>query len=396
MSPSPNIAQLRPSATMAVSTLAKRLRAEGRDILDLSAGEPDFPTPDWIAQAGVEAIRRGATRYTPPPGTPDLRKAIAGYLTHLSGRDVDWNGVVVTAGAKQALFNTCFCLFGPGDRVLVAAPYWTSHPEIVTLSRAEAVPVAGPAERGFRLSPAELEAAWTPEVKGLVICSPSNPTGSVYSREELEAVARWAKGRNVWLISDEIYRSINFTSQGQATGLLDLPSDAVGPHVLVDGASKGFAMTGWRIGFTVSEVGLAKEMSAFQSHTTSNAAAPSQAAALEAYTDPQRAQRVQAELAAIFQGRRDLLQRLVREQLPGFSFVEPAGAFYLFFNVESDLREGEAGASDWCTRILEDVGVALVPGAAFGDDRYARLSYAASEEDLQEAIRRIASSVAGR
>jgi len=389
---SPNVSRLRPSATIAVSTLAKKLRAEGRDVIDLSAGEPDFPTPSWICDAAVEGIRAGRTGYTPAPGLPELRAAVAGDLQGRAakGWDLSQSQVVVSAGAKQALFNACFTLFGPGDKVLVATPYWTSYPQMVGLAQAEPVFVAGAEERDFRLTPDDLEAAWEPQVRGLIICSPSNPTGTVYSTSELQAVAEWARERNVWLISDEIYRWIVFgDGEEEASGLLSLDPQTVGPHVLIDGVSKCFAMTGWRIGYSVTSPELAAKLSALQSHSTSNAATPSQLAALEALTRQERAREAIGEMVAAFRRRRDLVVSAVRERLPHLSFIEPQGAFYLFLRVDGEFSQEVPDSEAWCSRVLEATGVAMVPGAAFGDDRYVRLSFATSDELLDEAIHRL-------
>lgn len=393
---SANIQNLRPSATIAVSTLAKRLRAEGRDILDLSAGEPDFDTPSFIAEAGIRGIREGKTRYTPAAGMPELRKAIADEIRGRTGQHIDWNGIVVTSGAKQALFNACFALFGPGDDVLVASPYWTSYPEILTLARAEPLFVAGAEENDFLLTPAELDRVVTPRTRGLILCSPSNPSGAVYGVEALKAVAEWARDRDIWLISDEIYRSIHFSDDGApAPGLLDLPTDSLGPYVIIDGVSKSFAMTGWRIGFSVSSPELAKELTALQSHMTSNASTPAQVAALEAYANPEQAREAVLEMLAAFRRRRDLVVRLVEEHLPGFGYVYPRGAFYLFLRVDHTYGGGVLDSSGFANRILEETGVALVPGIAFGDDRYVRLSFATSDAILEESIRRIAGALVG-
>lgn len=390
---SQNIAALQPSATIAVSTLAKKLAAEGRDIIDLSAGEPDFDTPSWISDAAVAGIRAGKTRYTPVPGIPELRNAIA--KAHLQGAAPGWNlkgeNVVVGAGAKQVLFNACFSLFGPGDEVLVAGPYWTSYPEIVGLARADAVPVFGEESRGFRLTPADLDRVKTPRTKGLIICSPSNPSGAVYPIEELRAVARWARDNNVWLLSDEIYRLICFSEGGKpAAGLLDLAPEDVGPYVLIDGVSKSFAMTGWRIGYTISNPELAAKVTAVQSQTTSNPATPSQMAALAAMTETEKAQAAVSEMVAAFHRRKDLVITRVKEKLPHLGFVEPEGAFYVFLKVDSEYGERYRDSADWCSKVLEETGVACVPGSAFGDDRFVRISYATSDEILEEAIRRLA------
>ncbi len=393
---SANVERLQPSATIAVSSLAKRLRSEGRDVVDLSAGEPDFDTPEWISAAGMRAIEEGRTRYTPTPGMPELRKAIAAMLTERGDREIDWTGVVVGAGAKQALFNACFALFGPGEEVLVVAPYWTSYPEIVKLARAEPVAVAGPEERDFRVGPNDLEAATTDRTRGLILCTPSNPTGTVYPEAELRAVAEWARDRGVWLLADEIYRQIHYGDGGApAPGLLELPPRSLGPHVLIDGASKCYAMTGWRIGFAATDPELARTLSALQSQTTSNAATPSQVAALEAYRNPGRAREEVARMLAAFRRRRDLVVDLMDELLPEMPYVRPRGAFYLFFRVDAVFGGEIPDSSAFCTWLLEETGVALVPGSAFGDDRYARLSFATSDEVLEEGIRRMAGAVRG-
>lgn len=392
MEPGPNVARLQPSATIAVSSLAKKLVAEGRDIIDLSAGEPDFDTPGWISDAAIQGIREGRTRYTPAPGMPELRRAIARHLSR-EGREIDPAMVVVSSGAKQALFNACFCLFGPGDDVLVGSPYWTSYPEIVGLARATAVPVAGSEERDFLLTPDDLERVATPRTKGLIYSSPSNPTGAVYSRDELRAIAEWAKDRGVVLIADEIYRQIYF-GEGEAPGLLDIPAATLGPHVLIDGASKSYAMTGWRIGFSVCEPGMASRITALQSHTTSNPATPSQVAALAAYTDEGRTAEDVARMRAAFKRRRDLVTGLFDEHLPELPYIRPEGAFYLFFRVDAVFREGRSTAGEFCSWLLNRAGVALVPGEAFGDDRYVRLSYATSDHLLEEAVSRMAGALA--
>ena len=391
---SPNVQQLKPSATIAVSTRAKELAAAGRDIINLGAGEPDFDTPTFISDAAVKGIRDGATRYTPPPGLPELRKAIADGLSARAGRTVDWQGVMVTAGAKQALFNAIFTLFGPGDEVLVAAPYWTSYPALVDLARATPVAAQGDADRDFRVTPEILDGLHTDATRGLILNTPCNPTGTVYSVEELTALAEWARDRDVWLICDEIYGNIYFDDDAAvAPGLLDLHRDSLGQHVLVDGASKSYAMTGWRIGFSVTSPELTKKFSALQSQITSNAATPSQMAALAAFGDTEAAAASVRSMVSAFRRRRDLVTERFRRLLPDLPFVEPRGAFYLFFRVDGLFDDEIAGATDWCARMLEETGVALVPGAAFGDDRWVRMSYASSDEVLEDAIDRLAAAV---
>ena len=390
---SSNVEKLKPSATIAVSTLAKKLAAEGRDIINLSAGEPDFDTPAFISEAAIDGIRAGKTRYTPPAGIPDLRKAIGSHLSKRANREMSWEGVVVTAGAKQCLFNAIFTLFGPGDEVLIAAPYWTTYPDLVTIARAEPKAVFGEELRSFKITPAELDAAVTDATRGLVINSPSNPTGAIYSTAELQAIAEWCRDRRVWLLSDEIYRNIYHDGDGAAPGILDLPEGSLGPFVLIDGASKSYAMTGWRIGYSWTDPEVAKKFAALQSQITSNAATPSQVAALAAYSDENSANASLDEMGAAFRRRRDLVVARLKDLLPGVAYVEPGGAFYLYFRVDGFFDGEVQSATAWCSDLLEQQGVALVPGAAFGDDRWVRLSFATSDEILAEGFGRIGAMV---
>ncbi|MDG2282263.1 MAG: pyridoxal phosphate-dependent aminotransferase [Longimicrobiales bacterium] len=388
-----NVEKLKPSATIAVSTLAKKLASEGRDIINLSAGEPDFDTPAFISDAAINGIRNGRTRYTPPAGIPELRVAIAARLSERSGRAMESEGVVVTAGAKQALFNALFTLFGPGDDVMVAAPYWTTYPDLVRIARAEPVEVFGEQANDFKITPTDLDECATHSTRGLIINTPCNPTGAVYSVEELTALAEWCRDRGVWLLSDEIYRNIHHVGDGAAPGILSVPAESLGPYVLIDGASKSFAMTGWRIGFTYADVEVTKKFSALQSQITSNSATPSQVAALAAFSDTDAADAALAEMGEAFARRRALVCRLMGELLPDVPFIEPDGAFYLFFCVGGFFDDEIANATEWCSRLLHEQGVALVPGAAFGDDRWVRMSFATSDEIIEQALGRISSSV---
>lgn len=390
---SANVEKLKPSATIAVSTLAKKLASEGRDIINLSAGEPDFDTPAFISEAAIDGIQNGKTRYTPPAGIPELRAAIAERLSERAGRAMDADGVVVTAGAKQALFNAIFTLFGPGDEVMIAAPYWTTYPDLVMIARAEPVEVFGEQSNDFKITPGDLDRCVTGATRGLIINTPCNPTGAVYSIDELSALAEWCRDHGVWLLSDEIYRNIHHAGDGPAPGILSVPAESLGPFVLIDGASKSFAMTGWRIGFTYADVEVTKKFSALQSQITSNSATPSQIAALAAFSETEQADASLDEMGAAFARRRDLVCRLMGDLLPGVPFVEPGGAFYLFFRVDGFFDEEVTSATEWCSRLLQEQGVALVPGAAFGDDRWVRMSYATSDEVIEEALGRIASAV---
>lgn len=385
---STNLQHLKGSETIAINAEARRLRALGREVVDLSVGEPDFDTPDPAAQAGIQAIQKGFTRYPPNPGTPELRHAIASHLSSLSGgRTVNPDQIVVSTGSKQALFNACFSLFGPKDKVLIPSPAWVSYPQIVHLSRATPVMVPGAADWGLKVGAADLERHTDKLVRGLVLCSPCNPTGSVYTLPELKALGDWARQHEVWVISDEIYRRIHYGS-GPAPSFFDLPDEYLERAVVIYGASKAYAMTGWRIGAAWAPPHLVKAMSNLQSHTTTGANHPAQLAATAAFTDP-RVEREVVRMAAAFRKRRDLLVERFRQEAPGVEFVEPHGAFYLFFRVDGLRPGGGVTGTRFCERLLTEHGVAMVPGAAFGDDRWVRLSYACSEKDLSRAMDRI-------
>lgn len=381
---SENLAYLEASQTVAISNEAKRRKAAGEDVIDLGVGEPDFGTPSVVSQAGIQAINKGKTHYPPNMGLPELRTAIAANLSRLSGgRAVNPDNVIVSNGAKQAVFNACFALFGPRDKVLIPTPAWVSYPQMVRLSRAEPVPVQGDPEWGLKVSVDDLERRVDKLTRGLILNSPCNPTGSVYTYTELKALAEWAHSHEIWVISDEIYRLISYGSP--AASLLDMEDELLERTVIVYGASKAYAMTGWRIGAALGPGPLIKAMSAIQSHTTSAASAPSQWAALEAFSN----EAVEVEIASMvsaFRERRDYLVTRFRDEMPGVEFVEPHGAFYFFFRIDT-LTSG--GSIQFCQDLMEQTGVALVPGAAFGDDSWVRLSYAVSLAELRSAMDRI-------
>jgi aspartate aminotransferase len=388
MQVSENVRELEPSATIAVATLCRTMKAEGREVIDLSAGEPDFRTPDFASQAGIAAIVQGFTHYTPVPGTPALRDLIAQHLARIADRPIDPAAIVVTAGAKQALFNASFVLFGPGDEVLLPTPYWTSYPELIRLARARPVLVPTDEDSAFKVTPDDLEATMSPCVRGLVLNSPSNPTGSVYTLEEIDALVRWAAERDVWVISDEIYGRIAFDVH-RAPSVLDLDPALLDRVVLVDGVSKSFAMTGWRVGFSWSDVSLASRMSALQSHISSNVSTPAQYAAMAAFRPEPRVEHAVRAMVGVFRHRRERVASLFAKHLPDARFVTPGGAFYLFFRTDAYYRDGRANSVEFCRWLLTTTGVALVPGIAFGDDRFCRLSFAAPEDEITEAIRRM-------
>jgi aspartate aminotransferase len=383
-----NVQHLKASETVAISNEAKRRKAAGEDVLDLGVGEPDFDTPSLVSQAGIQAIQKGLTRYPPNVGIADLRKGIAGALSRMSGgRSIDPDHIIVSSGSKQSIFNTCFTLFGPRDQVLIPSPAWVSYPQIVHLCRAEPVLVPGDVEWGLKVSARDLDRYSNKSTRGLILCSPCNPTGAVYTLAELKAIAEWAKANKVWIISDEIYRRINF-GNGPAPSLLDLSDDLLERVVIIYGASKAYAMTGWRIGAALAPPHLTKAMAALQSHTTTGANHPAQWAAATAFTE----ERIDAEvtkMVAAFRRRRDYLVERFRREAPGIEFVEPHGAFYFFFRVDGIRDKDPVTGTSFCEQLMRQEGVALVPGGAFADDRWVRLSYAVSDAELESALDRV-------
>ena len=383
---SQNLAYLKASETVAISAEAKRRKAAGEDVLDLGVGEPDFDTPAAVAEAGIHAIRQGRTRYPPNTGIPELRQAIAANLSRLSGgRPVDADRIVVGTGSKQSLFNVCFALFGPKDKVLTPSPAWVSYPQIVHLARAEPIAVPGDVEWGLKVSVADLERHTDKLVRGLILCSPCNPTGAVYTLTELKAIAEWARRNEIWVVADEIYRRINY-GPGPAPSFLDLPDELLERVVIITGASKAYAMTGWRIGCAIAPPQVVTAIAALQSHTTTGANHPAQWAAVTAYSDG-RVEDDVVKMVAAFRRRRERIVQRFRDRAPGIEYVDPHGAFYFFFRVDG--TAAGMGGMEFCTRLMQEEGVALVPGSAFGDDRWVRLSYAVADRDIDEALDRV-------
>jgi aspartate aminotransferase len=385
--PSGNVSQLHESATIAVSQRARALKAQGRSIIDLGAGEPDFETPEFIRRAAQRALDEGATRYTAVEGILPLRNAIAARASELVsfGPPIDPNEVVVTTGSKQALFNACFALFGEGDEVLIPTPAWTSYYEMVELSRARAVPVYGAPDADLKPSAADLERAATERTRGVMVNSPCNPTGAVYSGEELRSIANLAAEREWWVVSDEIYRLIAY--DGAAESLLT-SAGARDRLIVVDGMAKSFAMTGWRIGWAIAPPHVARTMTALQSHTTSNATTVAQYAALAALQRREEADQAVASMVAEYRRRRDAALEVLRSA-SGLRFVRPQGAFYLFVDVGGTAPPGADAGTAFAGRLLDEHGVAVVPGAAFRTPDWVRVSYAAAERDVVEGVRRL-------
>jgi aspartate aminotransferase len=384
--PSANVAQLKESATIAVSQRAKALRASGREIIDLGAGEPDFDTPAFIRAAAQRAIDAGATKYTAVDGILPLRQAVADEANRRwKGSDkVTAAEVVISTGSKQSLFNACFTLFGPGDEVLIPTPAWTSYYEMVSLARATPVPVTGDPAHGFKVTAAMLETAATPRTKGLMLNSPSNPTGSVYAPEELRAILALAHERGWWVLSDEIYLRIAYGKA--ASSSLDVAPSRE-RLIVVNGVAKAYAMTGWRIGWTISPANVAAAMTALQSHTTSNAATVSQHAALAALSMRDEADVAVTAMVAQFEKRRDAALAILRTE-PRIHVLAPDGAFYLYLRAPGAGKTADAGSA-FAAQLLEKSGVAIVPGSAFLTPDWVRVSYAAEQAQVEEAMRRL-------
>jgi aspartate aminotransferase len=383
--PSTNIAELRESATIAASARAKALRAAGRPVIDLGAGEPDFPTPAFVMTAAHAGLDAGATRYTQVEGILPLRQIIAERASALhDGDPITADQIVVTAGTKQALFNACFSLFGSGDEVLVPTPGWTSYYEMLALARATPIAVRGARERQLKMTPNDLAHAATSRTRGLILNSPCNPTGAVYSREELRDIVAFAAERDWWILSDEIYRAIAY--DGDAPSLLSV-SSSMDRLVVVDGVAKSFAMTGWRIGWSIAPRTLSRSMAALQSHTTSNAATISQYAALAALSNPTAAAGAISSMVAEFRRRRDAALDALRQA--SIEVIEPRGAFYLYIRIADSTADDPEPGTTFARRLLEEYDVAVVPGAAFRSPEWIRVSYAAPAEQVMEGVRRV-------
>ncbi len=385
--------RLSPSATLAMSQRSSELKAQGVDIINMSVGEPDFNTPDHIKEAAIKAVQDNWTRYSPVPGYPELRKAIVAKLKHENGLDYLPSQILCSNGAKQSVCNAIMALVNQGDEVIIPAPYWVSYPQMVLL--AEGTPVAIPTtiERDFKVTPEQLEQAITPRTRAIILCSPSNPTGSVYSAAELEALKDvLLRHERVMVIADEIYEHINYV--GAHASMAQFP-DIKDRVVIVNGVSKAYAMTGWRIGFIAAPEWVVKGCNKLQGQYTSGPCSVSQKAAEAAYTGSQECVEVMRQA---FERRRDLIVRLARE-IPGLEVNNPQGAFYLFPKCSSFFgkRDGDrviSNSTDLAMYLLEVGHVATVGGDAFGSPECFRMSYATSEANIIEAMRRIAGTLA--
>ncbi|MCX5517089.1 pyridoxal phosphate-dependent aminotransferase [Kaistia defluvii] len=386
-----SLARIKPSATIAVTNKARELKAAGRDVIGLGAGEPDFDTPENVKEAAIQAIREGKTKYTAVDGIPELKAAIAAKFKRENNLTYAPNQITVGTGGKQVLYNALMATLNPGDEVIIPAPYWVSYPEIVALGGGTPVEIVGPQSQGFKIGPDALEAAITPKTKWLILNSPSNPTGAGYTRAELKALADvLLRHPQVWIMTDDMYEHLVFDGFEFAT-IAEVEPRLYDRTLTVNGVSKAYAMTGWRIGYAGGPVELIKAIGTIQSQSTSNPSSISQWAAVEALNGPQDYIPKNAE---IFKKRRDLVVSMLN-QAAGIVCPNPEGAFYVFPSCAGTLGKTTAGGKllktdeDFVTALLEEEGVAVVQGSAFGLAPYFRISYATSTEALEEACTRI-------
>lgn len=387
---SDRVGAIQESATLAITAKAKALKAAGEPVIGFGAGEPDFPTPPHIVEAAIAACSDPANhKYTPASGLPDLREAIAAKTLRDSGFACEAANVIVTNGGKQAVFNSFAVLCDPGDEVLVPTPYWTTYPEAIALTGASHVPVLTTVESGWKVSVEQLDAAHTDRTKALLFVSPSNPTGAVYSRDEIEAIGRWAVEKGLWVITDEIYEHLVYGDNEHHSMPVVVP-ELADKTLILNGVAKTYAMTGWRVGWMIGPTDLVKATSNLQSHLTSNVNNVAQRAALAAVAGPLDAV---VEMREAFDRRRKNMLAML-SAVPGIEIREPEGAFYAYPSFENFLGRNIKGHQidttlDLAAALLEEAKVAIVPGEAFGAGGAARLSFALGDDDLGEGVQRI-------
>jgi len=387
---SARIAAIAESATLAVDGKAKALKAAGRPVIGFGAGEPDFPTPDYIVEAAAAATKVVANhRYTPTPGLPDLREAIVAKTKRDSNYDITVDQVLVTNGGKQSVYQAFASIIDPGDEVILPSPFWTTYPEAIKLAGGKSVEVFADESQNYLVTVEQLEAARTPKTKALLFCSPSNPTGSVYTPAQAKAIGEWALKNNIWVISDEIYEHLLYDG-ATAPSLPVLVPGLADTCIIVNGVAKTYAMTGWRVGWMIGPKDVIKAATNLQSHLTSNVSNVSQRAAIAALNGNLDAVHT---MGVAFDRRRKLIVGLLNE-VPGFECPMPQGAFYVYPSVKGVLGKTIRGkvantSAELATIILDEVEVAAVPGEAFGPSGYLRFSYATSDEDIVEGIGRI-------
>lgn len=385
--------RLAPSATLAMSQKSSEMKAQGIDVINMSVGEPDFNTPDHIKEAAKKAIDENYSRYSPVPGYPDLRKAIVAKLKNENGLEYGINEILVSNGAKQSVCNTVMALCNDGDEVIIPAPYWVSYPQMAKLAGAEPVIVNAGFEQNFKMTPEQLEAAITPKTRMLILCSPSNPTGSVYSQEELDALAKVILSHEeLYVLADEIYEHINYVGKHASIAKAEGMRERT---IIVNGVSKAYAMTGWRIGYIAAPEWIVKGCNKLQGQYTSGPCSVSQKAAEAAYTMDQTCVETMRQA---FQRRRNLIVELAKD-IPGLEVNVPEGAFYLFPKCSSFYGKacGDKvinNSNDLAMFLLEEGHVATVGGDAFGDPECFRMSYATSDDNIREAMKRIKETLA--
>jgi len=387
---SKRIAAIAESATLAVDSKAKALKAAGRPVIGFGAGEPDFPTPDYIVNAAIEAAKIPANhRYTPTPGLPELREAIVKKTKRDSNYEITPDQVLVTNGGKQSVYQSFASILDPGDEVLLPSPYWTTYPECIKLAGGVSVEVFADETQNYLVSVEQLEKALTPKTKVLLFCSPSNPTGSVYSPEQVKAIGQWAYNKGLWVITDEIYEHLLYDGAAAPSICVAVP-ELADRTIIINGVAKTYAMTGWRVGWMIGPKDLIKAATNLQSHLSSNVSNVSQRAAIAALSGDLAAVHKMGEA---FDRRRKLIVKLLNE-IPGVSCPTPTGAFYVYPSVKGVLGKEIRGkrpktSAELATLILEEVEVAAVPGEAFGPSGYLRFSYALGDEDIVEGIGRV-------
>ena len=390
---SDRLQRLAPSATLAMSQKSSEMKAQGIDVINMSVGEPDFNTPDHIKEAAKKAVDEHYSRYSPVPGYPDLRKAIVAKLKNENNLDYSVNEILVSNGAKQSVCNTVMALVNPGDEVIIPAPYWVSYPQMVKLAGGNPVIVEAGFDQNFKMTPEQLEAAITPKTRLIILCSPSNPTGSVYSKEELAGLADVIKQHeDLFVLADEIYEHINYIGRHESIAQFEGMKERA---IIVNGVSKAYAMTGWRIGYIAAPEWIVKGCNKLQGQYTSGPCSVSQKAAEFAYVSSQECVE---QMRQAFERRRNLIVELAKD-IPGLEVNVPEGAFYLFpkcssFFGKSDGTTVVKNSTDLALYLLEKGHVATVGGDAFGDPECFRMSYATSDDNIREAMRRIKESLA--
>jgi len=387
---SDRLARIKPSATLAVNAKAMELRAQGREVISLAVGQPDFGTPSHVCEAAKAALDEGFTKYTPVPGIPELREAVAGYYTKFYGAKACGDNTIISNGGKQVLYNLLMAVVNPGDEVLIPSPYWVSYPAMVQLAEGESVFVPTTAEEGYLVTVAGLEAVRTDKTRVLILNSPSNPTGCCYTQAQLEEIAAWARKHSIFIISDEVYDRLVYAPFEPVS--LAKTWEAYPETIAIVGAlSKSFCMTGWRVGYALAHEDLVKAMSKIQGQSTSNINSVTQKAALAALNGSWD---IVDEMKESFVRRRDLAYDIITGW--GAACPKPDGAFYLFPVLNQFYTADAPDSAAMCTKILEEVGVALVPGSAFGDDKCIRFSYAVADEVLIDALNRVGKVLTGK